>query len=216
MSTWHKQISDSLADAVSGVLQEKKSNGTRLDTVRKEDGDIDNDGDTDSSDQYLKNRRKAISKAIRKPSKRGKKLDLSGKKEQITINPDVNEDFRDERSAMLENLEASFDSVFSYSNKEEESFRNDWMNKFDSLVSAKEPSAYLDPLQRRVAYIEGLTPEQAANRYLSHATANDKFSGGENKASSRGGDKYGSAQHQAVGHTEPVHQPKYRSNYRIK
>ncbi len=39
------------------VLDEKK-----LDPVGKEDGDIDNDGDEDKSDKYLKNRRKVVSK----------------------------------------------------------------------------------------------------------------------------------------------------------
>ena len=37
-----------------------------LDPVGKEDGDVDNDGDTDDSDRYLKKRRAAISKAIKK------------------------------------------------------------------------------------------------------------------------------------------------------
>ncbi len=37
-----------------------------LDPVGKEDGDIDNDGDTDDSDRYLKKRRAAIAKAIKK------------------------------------------------------------------------------------------------------------------------------------------------------
>ena len=41
-----------------------------LDPVGQEDADIDNDGDTDKSDKYLHNRRKAIGKAIAK--KRGK------------------------------------------------------------------------------------------------------------------------------------------------
>jgi hypothetical protein len=40
----------------------------KLDPVGKEDGDIDNDGDKDASDEYLMNRRKAISKAIKKES----------------------------------------------------------------------------------------------------------------------------------------------------
>ena len=38
----------------------------KLDPVGKEDGDIDNDGDTDKSDGYLKNRRKAVKAAIEK------------------------------------------------------------------------------------------------------------------------------------------------------
>ena len=36
----------------------------KLDPVGKEDDDIDNDGDTDDTDKYLKNRRKAIDKAM--------------------------------------------------------------------------------------------------------------------------------------------------------
>ena len=47
------------------VVHEKK-----MDPVGKEDKDIDNDGDHDSTDKYLLNRRKAIGKAIAK--KRGK------------------------------------------------------------------------------------------------------------------------------------------------
>ena len=42
----------------------------KMDPVGKEDKDIDNDGDHDSTDKYLLKRRKAISKAIAK--KRGK------------------------------------------------------------------------------------------------------------------------------------------------
>ena len=37
-----------------------------LDPVGKEDGDVDNDGDKDSSDSYLMKRRKAIAKALKK------------------------------------------------------------------------------------------------------------------------------------------------------
>jgi len=40
-----------------------------LDPVGKADADIDNDGDVDKSDKYLKNRRKAISKAMKKSGK---------------------------------------------------------------------------------------------------------------------------------------------------
>ena len=43
-------------------IEEKKT----LDPVGQEDGDVDNDGDTDSSDSYLKNRRVAIGNAMGK------------------------------------------------------------------------------------------------------------------------------------------------------
>lgn len=57
---------DNLVDMVRQVLsgkpiEEKKE---ELDPVGKEDSDVDNDGDVDASDKYLKNRRKKISKAI--------------------------------------------------------------------------------------------------------------------------------------------------------
>ena len=105
-----------------------------------------------------------------------------------------NEDFQEERAAIREALEHSFDTIFQYSNAEEEAFRNDWMEEFDSIVSDIEPSAYLDPLQRRVYYIEGLTPEQAADRYLTHLQPNRVFAGGTYTASTRGGDPKMSSQ----------------------
>ena len=53
-----------MSDALKKVQQfdEKK----KLDPVGKEDGDVDNDGDKDSSDEYLMKRRKAIGKALKK------------------------------------------------------------------------------------------------------------------------------------------------------
>jgi len=50
-----------------GQVYEKTVNAKiELDPVGKEDGDVDNDGDKDDSDEYLANRRKAIAKAIKK------------------------------------------------------------------------------------------------------------------------------------------------------
>ena len=50
-----------IAEAYQLVYEKKK-----LDPVGKEDDDVDNDGDSDSSDEYLKKRRAAISKAMGK------------------------------------------------------------------------------------------------------------------------------------------------------
>jgi hypothetical protein len=49
------------SDEDTSVNKKKK----KLDPVGKEDDDIDNDGDVDKSDSYLKNRRKAIGKAMK-------------------------------------------------------------------------------------------------------------------------------------------------------
>ena len=55
--------SGSLEEAIRGAVRVKKE---KLDPVGKEDGDIDNDGDKDKTDAYLLNRRKAVTKAVKK------------------------------------------------------------------------------------------------------------------------------------------------------
>jgi len=54
------QIRKGWGDAYRSIYEKK------LDPVGKEDGDVDNDGDEDSSDEYLMKRRKAIGKAMGK------------------------------------------------------------------------------------------------------------------------------------------------------
>jgi hypothetical protein len=61
------------AAAMGGGPKKKEVKEAKLDPVGQEDADIDNDGDTDKTDKYLHNRRKAIGKAIAK--KKGKKVD---------------------------------------------------------------------------------------------------------------------------------------------
>ena len=61
----------------------------KLDPVGKEDDDIDNDGDSDKSDEYLANRRKAVSKAIKNEAapkmKREKWLDELDQATQLVL-----------------------------------------------------------------------------------------------------------------------------------
>jgi len=56
----NSEIAQEEKQLASGLFNEK------LDPVGQEDDDIDNDGDVDKTDKYLKNRRKAVSKAINK------------------------------------------------------------------------------------------------------------------------------------------------------
>lgn len=71
------------------LMKEKK-----LDPVGKEDDDVDNDGDTDASDEYLKNRRKVIAKAM----KDKKKVDeqVSDKKRKLKAEFDKEKSSRDD------------------------------------------------------------------------------------------------------------------------
>lgn len=54
-------ISDDVIDLIMSITEKKA-----MDPVGQEDGDIDNDGDKDKSDEYLKKRRKAIAKNVAK------------------------------------------------------------------------------------------------------------------------------------------------------
>lgn len=57
---------DDLPDMSAAYNEICRLSEKKLDPVGKEDGDVDNDGDKDSSDEYLMKRRKAISKAMKK------------------------------------------------------------------------------------------------------------------------------------------------------
>ena len=59
------------AAAMGGGQKKKDVKEAKLDPVGKEDGDVNNDGKEDDTDDYLMNRRKAVGKAIAK--KKGKK-----------------------------------------------------------------------------------------------------------------------------------------------
>jgi hypothetical protein len=88
----------------------------KLDPVGKEDGDIDNDGDKDDSDDYLLARRKAIAKAMKEALVREKKLDPVGK-EDDDIDNDGDVDSSDEylhtrRKAITKAMKEEVDSKY--------------------------------------------------------------------------------------------------------
>jgi hypothetical protein len=102
-------LPDSLLDAVKDITKENKevrqyrafglTTEKKMDPVGKADADIDNDGDTDASDKYLHNRRKAIKKAM-------------GKESKVVINPEVKEeythdDFKKDRMAKVKSTGAT-------------------------------------------------------------------------------------------------------------
>src|SRR6056300_1705194 len=72
--SFKEKIDELLEEAIVASLSEKK----KMDPVGKADADIDNDGDVDSSDKYLHNRRKAIKKSM-------------GKESKVEINPQIDE-----------------------------------------------------------------------------------------------------------------------------
>jgi len=68
-----------LYEDIGHVLNRYYDIDEAMDAVGKEDGDIDNDGDSDESDEYLKKRRDTVSKAIKNEDKGD--MDNDGKDE---------------------------------------------------------------------------------------------------------------------------------------
>jgi hypothetical protein len=54
----------SLYEDIGGILNRYYDIQEAMDPVGGEDSDVDNDGDTDDSDEYLKNRRDAVTQAV--------------------------------------------------------------------------------------------------------------------------------------------------------
>ena len=80
-----------IAEAYQLVYEKKK-----LDAVGKEDDDVDNDGDVDSSDEYLKKRRAAIGKAMGKNGD-DKNGDDNGEKKSKKKDDDKDDDNGDSK-----------------------------------------------------------------------------------------------------------------------
>ena len=77
-----KMKKDDDEDDKKAPVTDKDDDGDGMDPVGKEDGDIDNDGDKDSSDKFLAKKRKAIGKAMSKDG---------GGKEPVDTKPKMDE-----------------------------------------------------------------------------------------------------------------------------
>lgn len=98
--TAEKVFTTLLEEAFTGRLDEKS-----LDPVGQEDDDVDNDGDSDSSDKYLKARRDAIGKAMGKKGKKAKfrlKKKSSRKDEGMDVENAGSEEIRKRRLANIQ------------------------------------------------------------------------------------------------------------------
>ena len=89
-------------DAYASIYEKK-----HMDPVGQEDGDIDNDGDKDSSDDYLMNRRKAIGKAM---GKKGKCENCGGKGCEKCMDKKMKKESVQFSEAELEAIQAKVDS----------------------------------------------------------------------------------------------------------
>ena len=127
----------SIAEAYQSVYEKK------LDPVGKEDGDVDNDGDKDSSDSYLMKRRKAIAKAMKKEETEvaeHHQKDANGKvieHDDTDTTPSSVEEEKTVLSKLTENGEEldMFDAVVAY--LIDEGFTESWEDAQKIMVTLK-------------------------------------------------------------------------------
>ena len=170
-----------------------------LDPVGKEDGDIDNDGDKDSSDKYLLKRRKAIGKAMKKRLKEERESlsevmdDTETEKtvkekkvnNKVTINPKLGEAVEEMGGTLIEAIEIDeMDYVIEsvYDELIEEGFSEDDVEfgiesalntldegYYDSAVKASKDAA---------AKIKGETPKKSLKDRVKSAAKKAIFGAG--------------------------------------
>ena len=170
-----------------------------LDPVGKEDGDIDNDGDKDSSDKYLLKRRKAIGKAMKKRLKEERESlsevmdDTEAQKtvkekkvnNKVTINPKLGEAVEEMGGTLIEAIEIDeMDYVIEsvYDELIEEGFSEDDVEfgiesalntldegYYDSAVKASKDAA---------AKIKGDTPKKSLKDRVKSAAKKAIFGAG--------------------------------------
>ena len=167
-----------------GSVYEKK-----MDPVGQEDGDIDNDGDKDSSDKYLAKRRKAIAKSMGKDMKEGMMSDEDVKK-RVGYTSDEN------RQKRLDKIKVKF-------MKKEETEVKEGIRDLDQEKGTKERKASLekkrgmkldDHPQYKKEEVESegympMTPERTARVEKSKAKAYDKDMMAQSKGDTEGADK---------------------------
>lgn len=148
-------LTQSLLDAVKGVLNADNTNdvsddGDEMDKVQpkalkkkfadRKDKDIDNDGDTDDSDEYLHKRRKAVSKAIDKEEE----VDDKEVEKKAKAEKDVDVDDKDDnKKAMAKNADDDDEKSDEEKQKEKELIakKSDRKEKIDTKPTIGESAA---------------------------------------------------------------------------
>ena len=126
-------------------VTDKDDDGEGMDPVGKEDGDVDNDGDKDSSDEYLKNRRKAISKNV--------------KEGEESPYPSLDKKKREKKGSNLEDAGGPAAKL-----KEGEHDK-----PYPAPEKKKKPGDALEPVNNRTAKLKGESVEEGSKGPISTA-----------------------------------------------
>ena len=143
----------------------------RLDPVGKADADIDNDGDVDSSDKYLKKRRAAISKAMKEDLEEGKGTDIFKKYNKV-----IGRMSDKDQGEML-------DALYTMNTEKGASYKNAW-SKVKELLNMeytpedseleKKPASELTPSEKDELRRKKMRDAERARNVANMKRAQDK------------------------------------------
>ena len=148
----------SIAEAYQSVYEKK------LDPVGKEDGDVDNDGDKDSSDSYLMKRRKAIAKAMKKEETAVAEYHQKDADGKVIEHDDTTPSSVEEEKTVLSKLTE---------NGEE-------LDMFDAVVAYLIDEGFAETLEDAQKIMSGLKPELVEEVYQSQLEKIQKSTPSEN------------------------------------
>ena len=139
----------SIAEAYQSIHEKK------LDPVGKEDGDVDNDGDKDSSDSYLMKRRKAIAKAIKKEEV---------EKEETAV---AEHHQKDADGKVIEHEDTTPSSVEEKTVLEQLAENGEELDMFDAVVAYLIDEGFAETLEEAQKIMPTLKPELVEEVYQS-------------------------------------------------
>ena len=150
----------SIAEAYQSVYEKK------LDPVGKEDGDVDNDGDKDSSDSYLMKRRKAIAKAMKK-----EETEVAEHHQKDANGKVIEHDDTDTTPSSVEEEKTVLSKLTE--NGEE-------LDMFDAVVAYLIDEGFAETLEEAQKIMSGLKPELVEEVYQSQLEKIQKSTPSEN------------------------------------
>jgi len=181
---------DELFVAEELTEEEQQLVSEKLDPVGKEDSDVDNDGDSDKSDEYLKNRREVVAKAIKESAKK-KTMKMEGEDEEEMEEEEDDEEMKkkdgglEESSIKTVDMSEDISALVEGESELSEDFKLKAQTIFESAVNAKIKEITEELIVESDAKIKEITKEilresekeleesvdfiiDQVNRYLDH------------------------------------------------
>jgi len=159
----------------------KKAKKEELDPVGQEDGDVDNDGDVDSTDKYLKNRRKKITKAVKGEGSKDDKPVTEDTEEEVQESYEVTDEDKARVAELLEKMGSKKDHTKGATKPETQDDLND-------TTYTDEEGKKPEGAKEFVAKHKGQSEKDVENAYDKAVDANEKAQKAGPTAKTRPGD----------------------------